>query len=124
MKFLLSRVGETRECTRARERAGHYFSPNPWIGGGPGTGSGRSANARPSKAAETREDACPGAALEEGYASGSAADGCARVEERAAEPRAAGEGGAGGQTSTAARMRTLRGNPGPFRPLNVKSTWK
>jgi hypothetical protein len=100
---------------RARENR-HYFSPNPWIGGRPGTGSGRGANARTSEAAENRGNACPDAALEGEYASGSAADGVALVEEHAAEPVAAGEGDAGGQASTAARMCTLPG-AGQFRAL-------
>ena len=49
------------------------------------------ANVRLSEAAEQRENACPGAALEGGYASGRGPDGCAE------EPGVAAEGDAGGE---------------------------
>ena len=65
------------------------------------------ANARPGDAAERRKNASPGAALEAGYAAGIAADGLARVKERAAEPVAAAEGNARAGASTAERMHTL-----------------
>ena len=93
----------------ARERTGHYFSPNPWIGGRPGTSSGRGTNVCMSEAVENHRNVCPDTALEGEYASGSAADGVALVEEHAAEPVTTGEGDAGGRACTAARMRTLPG---------------
>ena len=65
------------------------------------------ANARPGDAAERRENASPGTALEAGYAAGIAADGLARVKERAVEPVAAVEGDAQAGASTAERMHTL-----------------
>jgi len=67
------------------------------------------ANARPSKVGERRENASPSTALEGGCATGTAADGFARLKERAAEPVAAAEGDARAGASIAERMRTLPG---------------
>jgi len=72
------------------------------------------ANAHLSEAGERRENASPSTALEGGCATGTAADGFARVKERAAEPVAAAEGVARAGASTAERMRTLRVPPGFF----------
>src|SRR6267142_335929 len=75
--------------------------------GRPGTGRGsRRKRARERSGGKPR-NRVPGHSA---CTSGNAADGCARVKERAAEPGAAGEGGARGGASTAARMHTV---PGP-----------
>src|ERR1700730_4502765 len=77
-----------------------------------------------SEAAETHEDACPGSALEGGFASGSTADRRARGEERAVEPRTAGKGGAGRRAGAhawrhkCARCR-VQGNTRPFAPSKL-----
>jgi hypothetical protein len=72
------------------------------------TGSGRGANARTSEAAETRGNACPGAALEGGCASGSAADGCASGRMRSGATHCRGRG-RGRADKHGGAMRTLPG---------------
>jgi hypothetical protein len=67
------------------------------------------ANARPGEAAERCENASAGTALEDGYASGTAADGFPQVKKCAAEPAAAAEGDTRAGASTAARGRALPG---------------
>ena len=78
-----------------------YINPRPAAEEG--------ANALPSEAGERRGNASLSTALEGGCATGTAADGFARVKERAAEPVAAAEGDARAGASTAERMRTLPG---------------
>ena len=65
------------------------------------------ANARPGDAAERRENASLGAALEAGYAAGIAVDRLAQVKECTAELVAAVEGDAQAGASTAERMHML-----------------
>ena len=67
------------------------------------------AKANPGRAAETRGNTGPGAMLEAQCATGTAADGFARVKEREAELVAAVEGDALAGAYTAERMRMLRG---------------
>ena len=69
----------------------------------------KGANARLGEAAERRENASPGTALEAECVTGTAADGFAQVKERAAEPAAAAEGDVRAGASTVERMRTLPG---------------
>jgi len=66
------------------------------------------ANACPGEAAQRCENASAGTALEDAYASGTAADGFPRVRKCAAEPAAAAEGDARAGASTA-----VRGRAGP-----------
>src|SRR5712691_6228165 len=63
----------------------------------------RGANARPGEAAERCANTSTGATLDDGYASGTTADGFPRVKKCAAEPAAAAEGVARAGASTAAR---------------------
>jgi len=66
-------------------------------------------NMCPGDAAERRENASPGAALEAGYVTGIAADGFVQVKEHAAEPAATAEGDAQAGPSTVEQMCTLPG---------------
>ena len=83
-----------------------YMNPRPAAEEG--------ANAHPSEVGERCENASPSTALEGGCATGTAADGFARLKECAAEPVAAAEGVAQAGASTVERMRTLRVPPGFF----------
>ena len=78
-----------------------YINPRPAVEEG--------ANAIASKAGERHGNASPSNALEGGCATGTTADGFARVKERAAELVAAAEGDVWVGASTAERMRTLPG---------------
>ena len=64
------------------------------------------ANTRPGEAAQRCENVSTGAALEDAYASGTAADGFPQVRKCAAEPAAAAEGDTRTGASTAARGHT------------------
>jgi len=77
----------------------------------PGPAVEEGANADPGRAAERCRNAgpVPGAALEAKYATGTAADGFARMKEPTAEPAVAAEGDVWAGASTEEQMHTLPG---------------
>src|SRR5712691_488499 len=96
---LLSRGGVRGETHMREGIPGHYSSPECFFGGVPayvilGVAVEGGANARAGEVAEKCANACPGAALEAGYPSGTTVDGFARTKEREVEPAAAAGGGA------------------------------
>jgi len=102
--------GDKRACTRAFPgiiSARKLFPGELLAYTNPRPAAEEGAKANPGGAAEGRRNAGPGAALDAQCATGTAADGFARVNEHAAEPGAAAEGDALAGASIAERMRRL-----------------